>query len=143
VSSIEKLKRNGQPRWYARYRDPGGAQLVTVFDRKLDAERFLTTVEASKLTAGHIDIKRASIKFRDFTVSAHSLRHHFGVSLISRGVSVVAVSRWLGHSSPEITYRVYAYLKPDDEQAGRAALAETLRSIVPDVHPLGTREASE
>lgn len=39
-------------------------------------------------------------------VSPHSLRHHFGASIISRGVSVVAVSHWLGHSSPEITYRV-------------------------------------
>lgn len=369
MPSIEKRKRNGQLRWYARYRDPDGTQLVKVFDRKLDAERFLTTVEASKLTGGYIDTKRASIKFRDFaeehwstyahalaedttrprkrsvldrhivpalgkypigaikpstvggaiatwsqtlapgtvgqvlrqvrqildaaladglvasnaakavraptaprrrdvhltdedvmailqrtpghyrplvitlvglglriseacglrvedidflrrtvrvrqqrrasgdmgrlktgssardipaddtvlnalaeqvrywprrdglifsstigrpltksiaghvfddieravgfTVSPHSLRHYFGASLISRGVSVVAVSRWLGHSSPEITYRVYAYLKPDDEQAGRAALAETLRSIVPDVYPLCTREASE
>jgi integrase len=78
-----------------------------------------------------------------FTVSPHSLRHYFGASLISRGVSVVAVSRWLGHSSPEITYRVYSYLKPDDEQAGRAALAETMRSIVPGVYPLCTRAASE
>lgn len=46
------------------------------------------------------------------TVSPHSLRHYFGAGLISRGVSVVAVSRWLGHSSPEIAYRVYAYLNP-------------------------------
>ena len=369
MASIEKRKRNGQLRWYARYRDPGGTQLVKVFDRKIDAERFLTTVEASKLTGSYIDAKRASITFRafaeehwaayshnlaadttrvrkravldrhilptlgkypvgsikpsvvatalatwsqtlapgtvgqvlrqvrqildaaladglvasnaaksvkaptaprrrdvhltdedvtavlqatsehhrplvitliglglriseacglrvedvdflrrtvrvrqqrrpggdmgrlktgssardipaddtilnalaeqvrywprrdglifsstigrpltksiaghvfddieravGFTLSPHSLRHYFGACLISRGVSVVAVSRWLGHSSPEITYRVYAYLKPEDEQAGRAALAETMRSIVPDVYPLCTREASE
>lgn len=369
MASIEKRERNGQPRWYARYRDPAGTQLVKVFDRKLDAERFLTTVEASKISGSYIDAKRASIRFRvfaeehwaahshnlaadstrprkrstldrhilpalgdypvgaikpsvvasaaatwtqtlapgtvgqvlrqvrqildaaladglvasnaaksvkpptaprrrdvhltdedvnavltatpqhyrplvialvglglriseacglrvedidflrrtvrvrqqrrpdgqlgqlktgssardipaddsvlnalaeqirywprrdklifsstigrpltksiaghvfddiertvGFTVSPHSLRHYFGACLISRGVSVVAVSRWLGHSSPEITYRVYAYLKPDDELGGRAALAETMRSIVPDVYPLCTREASE
>jgi integrase len=369
MPSIEKRTRGGLPRWYARYRDPGGIQLVKVFDRKIDAERFLTTIEASKLNGSYIDAKRASIKFADFAeehwtiyahtlaedttrvvkrsrldrhilptlgnypvgaikpsvvggavatwsqnlapgtvgqvlrqvrqildaaladglvasnaakavkapsaprrrdvhltdedvtavlkatplhyrplvitlagmglriseacglrvedvdflrrtihvcqqrrpgggmgqlktnssardipaddtvlnalaeqirywprrdglifastigrpltksiaghvfddiaraagfaVSPHSLRHYFGASLISRGVSVVAVSRWLGHSSPEITYRVYAYLKPDDERAGRAALAETMRSIVPDVYPLCTREASK
>jgi integrase len=369
MASIEKRMRKGQLRWYARYRDPGGTQLVRVFDRKLEAERFLTTVEASKITGSYIDAKRAAITFRDFTeehwaahshnlaadttrvrkrstldrhilpalgtypvgaikpsmvatavatwsqtlapgtvgqvlrqvrqildaaladglvasnaaksvkaptaprrrdvhltdedvtailqatpthyrplvitliglglriseacglrvedvdflrrtvhvrqqrrpggdmgrlktgssardipaddsvldalseqirywprrdklifsstigrplsksiaghvfddieravgftVSPHSLRHYFGACLISRGVSVVAVSRWLGHSSPEITYRVYAYLKPDDEQAGRAALAATMRSIVPDVYPLCTREVSE
>ena len=33
------------------------------------------------------------------TVSPHSLRHYFGASLLSRGVSVAAVSTWLGHSS--------------------------------------------
>lgn len=95
----------------------------------------------TKSIAGHVfdGIERAS----GITVSPHSLRHYFGASLISRGVSVVAVSRWLGHSSPEITYRVYAYLKPDDEQVGRAALAETMRSVIPDVYPLCTREASE
>ena len=91
--------------------------------------------------AGHVfdDVERAA----GCTVYPHSLRHYFGASLISRGVSVVAVSRWLDHASPEITCRVYAYLKPHDEQAGRAALAETMRSIVPDMDPLCTREASE
>lgn len=367
MSSTEKRIRDGQLRWYARYRDPAGAQLVRVFDRKVDAERFLTTVEASKLTGSYIDAKRAAISFRafaeehwaayahtlaadttrvrkrsvldlhilptlgsypvgaikpsliagamatwsvglapgtvgqvlrqvrqildaaladglvasnaaksvrspttprrrdvhltdediagvllatpqhyrplvvalvglglrvseacglrvqdvdflrrtvrvrqqrrpggdmgrlktgsssrdipaddtvlealaeqlrhwprqdglvftstlgrpltksigghvfdeiergvGFTVSPHSLRHYFGASLISRGVSVVAVSRWLGHSSPEITYRVYAYLKPDDEAAGRVAIAKIMRCVVPDVYPLCTERA--
>jgi hypothetical protein len=41
VPSIERRKRGRQLRWYARYRDPTGIQLVKVFDRKVDAERFL------------------------------------------------------------------------------------------------------
>lgn len=282
MASIEKCNRNGQLRWYARYRDPVGTQLVEVFDRRADPERFLTTVEASKLTGHYIDVRRASIKSGDvaeehrstcahalaadttrprkrsvleptplhhralvitliglglriseacgpraedvgflrrvvhvrrqrrpagatgqlktnssardipaddtvldalaerirywprrdglifsstigrpltksiaghvldhterdvgFTVSPHSLRRYFGASLISRGVSVIAASRGLGPSSPEVTYRVYACLKPDDESAGRTALAETMRSTVPDVYPLRTRQASE
>ncbi|WP_336026508.1 tyrosine-type recombinase/integrase [Geodermatophilus sp. FMUSA9-8] len=94
----------------------------------------------TKSVAGHVfdDIERAV----GFTVSPHSLRHYFGASLVSRGVSVVAVSRWLGHSGPEITYRVYAYLKPDDELATRAAMADILSKINPDVYPLCTREPS-
>src|SRR4051794_26186042 len=368
VASIEKRGRNGQLRWYARYRDPGGTQLVRVFDRKADAERFLTTVEAAKLTGSYVDAKRAAIRFRafaeehwaahshdlavdttrvvkrsrldrhilpalgdhpvgavppstvaaavatwsrtlapgtvgqvlrqvrqilaavadglvasnaakavkaptaprrrdvhltdedltavlgatpehyrplviplvglglriseacglrvqdvdflrrtvrirqqrrpggdmgrlktgsssrdipaddtvlealaeqirqgpragglifcsavgrpvaksiarhgfdaiersvGFTVSPHSLRHYFGASLISRGVTVVAVARWLGHSSPEITYRVYAYLRPDDETAGRLAMAETMSKIIPDVYSVCTGTAAE
>jgi hypothetical protein len=47
VAGIEWRARNGQPRWYARYRDLSGEQLVKVFDRKRDAARFLTTTEAS------------------------------------------------------------------------------------------------
>ena len=51
-----------------------------------------------------------------------------------------AVSRWLGHSSPEITYRVYAHLKPDDELAGREAIAKTMRQVISDVYPDVYRE---
>jgi integrase len=95
----------------------------------------------TKSIAGHVfdGIERAV----GFTVSPHSLRHHFGAGLISRGVSVVAVSRWLGHSSPEITYRVYAYLRPDDEEAGRVAMAATMHKIIPDVYPVCTPEGSK
>jgi len=64
------------------------------------------------------------------------------VRLVSQGDSIVAVSRWLGHSSPEITYRVNAYVQPDDETATRAALATTLAKIIPDVYPMCTRETS-
>ncbi|MCU1616797.1 MAG: Site-specific recombinase XerD [Frankiales bacterium] len=64
-------------------------------------------------------------------------------ALISRGVSVVPVSRWRGHSSREITYRVYAHLREDDETAGRAAVAATLGRIVPDVYPVCTPGAAD
>jgi integrase len=59
MASIEKRTRNGQTRWYARYRDPAGKQRVKVFDRKIDAEKYLTTVEASKLTGAYIDPARS------------------------------------------------------------------------------------
>lgn len=95
----------------------------------------------TKSIAGHVfDGTERTV---EFTVSPHSLRHYFGAGLVSRGVSVVAVSRWMGHSSPEITYRVYAYLKPDDEQAGREAMAAAMRKIIPNVHPVCTRESFE
>ena len=55
MASIEKRTRNGQVRWYMRYRDPAGVQRNKTFDRKVDAERFLTTVEAAKLTGSYID----------------------------------------------------------------------------------------
>ncbi len=66
MASLERRSRNGRARWYARFRDPSGAQVVKVFDRKVDAERHLATVEASKLTGSYIDAKRASITFVEF-----------------------------------------------------------------------------
>jgi hypothetical protein len=50
MASIEKRKRTGQLRWYARFRDVGGTQFVKGFARPADAERFLTAVEASNFT---------------------------------------------------------------------------------------------
>ena len=55
MASVEKRERGGKVRWYARYRDPSGQQRTQTFDRKVDAERFLTTVESSKLTGSYID----------------------------------------------------------------------------------------
>src|SRR5689334_20594452 len=66
MSSIEKRVRNGQIRWYARYRDPDNQQRVQVFDRKVDADRFLTTVESSKLTGGYIDPRAGAITVEEF-----------------------------------------------------------------------------
>lgn len=55
MASIERRTRNGQVRWYMRYRDPSGAQRTKTFDRKVDADRFLTTVESAKMTGSYID----------------------------------------------------------------------------------------
>jgi integrase len=95
----------------------------------------------TKSIAGHVfdDIEEAT----GFEVSPHSCRHYFGSSLISHGVSVVAVSRWLGHSSPEITWRVYSYLMANDDEVGRAAMAKTMSKLTADVYPSCTREEAE
>ena len=55
MASIERRMRVGKVRWYARYRDPSGEQRVKVFDRKVDAERFVTGVESAKLAGSYID----------------------------------------------------------------------------------------
>jgi hypothetical protein len=63
MASIEKRNRNGAMRWYARYRDPAGRQRTGTFDRRVDAERFLTTVESSKLTRAYVDPLRPAWLF--------------------------------------------------------------------------------
>ena len=61
MASIEKRMRNGEVRWYARYRDPSGAQRTKTFARKVDAERYLTSVESAKLAGGYVDPVRAKM----------------------------------------------------------------------------------
>jgi len=55
VASVEKRMRAGQTSWLARWRDPAGQQRKRSFARKVDAERYLTTVESSKLAGAYID----------------------------------------------------------------------------------------
>ena len=42
-------------------------------------------------------------------VTIHSERHSFASGMIDEGVSIVTLARYLGHSSPDITFRVYAH----------------------------------
>lgn len=46
----------------------------------------------------------------------HHTRHTFATLSLRRGVPLHVVSRYLGHSSPEITLRVYAHWLPDDQR---------------------------
>jgi integrase len=66
MSSIEKRTRNGQLRWYVRYRDPAGKQRTKVFGRKIDAERYVTTIDSAKLTGSYVDPKRAAVTVGNF-----------------------------------------------------------------------------
>jgi integrase len=61
MSSIEKRQRGGTVRWRAHFRDPAGAQRSRSFTRRIDAERFLTTIDASKLSGSFIDPSAARL----------------------------------------------------------------------------------
>jgi hypothetical protein len=69
MSSVEKRTRNGKLSWRAHCRTPDGKQRNKSFSRKVDAERFLTSVESSKLTGNYIDPAMARL-----TVSVWSQR---------------------------------------------------------------------
>lgn len=48
-------------------------------------------------------------------IRIHDFRHSFASLLIHRGVSIVAVSKTLGHSSVEETLNTYSHMMPDDK----------------------------
>ncbi|WP_309484613.1 site-specific integrase [Streptomyces himalayensis] len=52
----------------------------------------------------------------------HSLRHTFASVQLDARESVVSVSKWLGHSDPSITLRIYAHMMPEADGRGRTAM---------------------
>ncbi|WP_306308368.1 tyrosine-type recombinase/integrase [Streptomyces sp. NL15-2K] len=52
----------------------------------------------------------------------HALRHTYASIMLEVGESVVAVARWLGHSSPAFTLGYYSHLMPEAGSKGRTAI---------------------
>ncbi len=68
MASITKVThKSGRTSWQARWRDPAGEQRSKNFDRRVDAERHLTTVEARKLAGTYVDPRAGKVKLGDFT----------------------------------------------------------------------------
>ncbi len=55
MASVEKRIRGGNVTWLARWRDPAGKSRKKTFPRKIDAERYLVSIESSMLTGAYVD----------------------------------------------------------------------------------------
>lgn len=53
-------------------------------------------------------------------VTWHHLRHTFASQLIDQGFDIIFVSKQLGHSSTDVTWKVYGHLCKEDEKLVRA-----------------------
>jgi integrase len=58
-----KKQGQGRPRWRARYRDPSGRERSKSFARKVDAERFLVSIEDAKLRGAYVDPAAGRVPF--------------------------------------------------------------------------------
>jgi integrase len=52
---VAHVQKRGDRKYRARYLDPDGRERSRTFNRKVDAERFLATVEADKLRGSYVD----------------------------------------------------------------------------------------
>lgn len=69
-------------------------------------------------------------------IRIHDLRHSCASYLIHKGVSIVAVSRQLGHNNIEQTLNTYSHMLPDDR--------DMIRNTLDDLHTvLGTKSGTE
>src|SRR6266511_1427078 len=107
MAHVERRRREGRTAWRARYRAPDGRERSKTFPRRTDAERFLTTIEASKLRGDWIDPVRGRITFREWSERyfAHAL--HKRPTTLARDHSVTEK-----HLLPAIGERRLASLTP-------------------------------
>jgi hypothetical protein len=61
-----KKQGQGRPRWRARYRDPSGRERSRSFLRKVDAERFLVSIEDAKLRGAYVDPAAGRVPFSEW-----------------------------------------------------------------------------
>lgn len=120
MASIRKRPNRPKP-WEAVYRDPDGRQRTRTFARKIDAQRFLTTVEADLLRGTFVDPSAGKVTFREFSEGwlaaqavdaktlegvASRLRAHlvpaFG-DLELRAIRPSTVQAWLGGASRDLS----------------------------------------
>ncbi len=59
-------RRSDRPGWRARYIAPDGKERSKTFRRKVDAERFLATVEVDKLRGAWVDPRQGRIRLGEF-----------------------------------------------------------------------------
>ena len=60
------------------------------------------------------------------TMLTHDLRKAFGSVLLTRGVDIMTVSHWMGHSSPAMTMGIYAKVLPEEEKFHSKTIGEAL-----------------
>lgn len=56
----------------------------------------------------------------------HALRHFYASTLLEAGVSILAVSEYLGHADPGFTLRTYTHLMPESPDQARTAVNDAL-----------------
>lgn len=61
-------------------------------------------------------------------VHLHSFRHYAATQLIGAGVDARTVAGRLGHSTPSVTFNVYAHAIPELDRRAAGVLEETLRT---------------
>lgn len=118
-------KRNG--RWRARYRAPDGRERSRTFDRKLDADRWLATVEGDKVRGAWVDpvagrqlVKDYVAVWREAQVWRPSTRQQVG-------------SHLKNHVLPAFGDRPLAAVRPSEVQAFVRALSERLAPATVEV----------
>ena len=98
--------------------------VVTDFHNKLDDYYIASTIYREPIfpsTLSHV-LARIQEKHSLKKVTCHGLRHTYCSILLSQGVPIQTVSRYMGHSDSTVTLQVYAHFVPDTQEIAIDAL---------------------
>jgi integrase len=117
VASIDRWQGK---RWRARWRDPDGRQRTKVFNRKVDAEQFLTSVQHRVLMGEYVDPNAGRVTVKEWCERWRGQQVH-------RASTQVQVETSLRrHVYPSLGARELRSLRPSDVQAWVQARAQVL-----------------
>ncbi len=120
MASVEKRLRDGSTTWLARWRDPDGRQRKRSFPRKVDADRFLTSVEHGMLTGTYVDPAAGKVTFQDYA-------EQWRAGQVHRPTTTAHVETMLRrHAYPTLGTRPLASIRPSEVQAWVKRLSLTL-----------------
>lgn len=115
MASITKVSTG----WRARYRNPDNRSRSQTFARRVDAERFLTSVEHKKLTGAYVDPAAGQVTFGTYAEAWRDRQVH------RPSTSAQLDSNMRRHILPAFENRPMASIRPGEVQAwvkGRAEL---------------------
>lgn len=82
------------------------------------------------VTAGVIPTPKPGERFdRSREHGMHALRHYFASVALENGVSIKALSEYLGHADPGFTLRTYTHLMPESEERMRKAVDRAFAAV--------------
>lgn len=117
MASIDKLPSG---RWKARWRTPDRKQRAKVFLRKVDAERFLTSVEHEKLSGSYVDPRAGRVSFQEFA-------EQWRLAQIHRPTTREQVEAMLrNHAYPAFGDRALSSIRPSELQTWVRSLEDQL-----------------
>lgn len=117
MAAPEKRVRNGKVRWYARYRDPEGKQRSKVFDRQVDAQRFLDETVVSVRRGTYLDPDAGRETFR-----AHA-ETWLEMQTFNASTRETVAHRLAKHVYPVLGDKELGRIKPSTVKAWLAGLA--------------------
>ena len=126
MATIKRRADRGN-RWEVRYRDPEGKQRARLFDRKVEAERFIATTTADMVRGTYIDPGAGQRTFGDYAAQWQACQVH-------RATPAAQVQSHLkNHILPTFAARPLAAIRPSEVQAWVKSRATVLEPSTVEV----------